>query len=31
MTSEIQLAGFVGQGILFAGIVLAYCGMLADR
>lgn len=31
MTSEIQLAGFGGQGILFAGKVLAYCGMLADR
>lgn len=31
MTSEIQLAGFGGQGILFAGKVLAYCGMLADK
>ena len=31
MMSEIQLAGFGGQGILFAGKVLAYCGMLADR
>ncbi len=31
MNSEIQLAGFGGQGILFAGKVLAYCGMLADR
>lgn len=31
MTSEIQLAGFGGQGILFAGKVLAYCGMLSDR
>lgn len=31
MTSEIQLAGFGGQGILFAGKVLAYCGMMADR
>ena len=31
MTSEIALAGFGGQGILFAGKVLAYCGMLADR
>lgn len=31
MTSEIELAGFGGQGILFAGKVLAYCGMLAGR
>ena len=31
MTSEIELAGFGGQGILFAGKVLAYCGMLSDR
>lgn len=31
MISEIELAGFGGQGILFAGKVLAYCGMLADR
>jgi 2-oxoglutarate ferredoxin oxidoreductase subunit gamma len=31
MTTEIQLAGFGGQGILFAGKVLAYCGMFADR
>ena len=31
MTSEIQLAGFGGQGILFAGKVLAYCGMLDGR
>ncbi len=31
MMSEIELAGFGGQGILFAGKVLAYCGMLADR
>lgn len=31
MTSEILLAGFGGQGILFAGKVLAYCGMLSDK
>jgi 2-oxoglutarate ferredoxin oxidoreductase subunit gamma len=31
VTSEIQLAGFGGQGILFAGKVLAYCGMLDGR
>lgn len=31
MTSEILLAGFGGQGILFAGKVLAYCGLAADR
>lgn len=31
MTSEIELAGFGGQGILFAGKVLAYCGMLSGR
>ncbi len=31
MTNEIQLAGFGGQGILFAGKVLAYCGLYADR
>lgn len=31
MTSEIQLAGFGGQGILFAGKVLAYCGMYGGR
>lgn len=31
MTSEIELAGFGGQGILFAGKVLAYCGMIANR
>ena len=29
MTSEILLAGFGGQGILFAGKVLAYCGLSA--
>lgn len=28
MTTEIILAGFGGQGILFAGKVLAYCAML---
>ena len=31
MTSEILLAGFGGQGILFAGKVLAYCGLSAGR
>lgn len=31
MNSEIQLAGFGGQGILFAGKVLAYCGMLSGK
>ncbi|MGN0665251.1 MAG: 2-oxoacid:acceptor oxidoreductase family protein [Huintestinicola sp.] len=31
MTEEIQLAGFGGQGILFAGKVLAYCGLIADK
>ncbi len=31
MTSEILLAGFGGQGILFAGKVLAYCGLAAER
>ena len=31
MTSEIILAGFGGQGILFAGKVLAYCGLTASK
>ncbi len=30
-THEIILAGFGGQGILFAGKLLAYCGMVADK
>ena len=28
---EIILAGFGGQGILFAGKLLAYCGMVAGK
>ncbi len=31
MTTEIILAGFGGQGILFAGKVLAYCALVEDR
>lgn len=31
MTSQILLAGFGGQGILFAGKLLAYAGMLENR
>ena len=31
MTHEILFAGFGGQGILFAGKVLAYAGMLEER
>ncbi|MCD8219688.1 MAG: 2-oxoacid:acceptor oxidoreductase family protein [Ruminococcus sp.] len=31
MTTEIILAGFGGQGILFAGKVLAYCALLDNR
>ncbi len=31
MTTEVILAGFGGQGILFAGKVLAYCGLLDDK
>ncbi|MGN0605047.1 MAG: 2-oxoacid:acceptor oxidoreductase family protein [Oscillospiraceae bacterium] len=31
MTNEIILAGFGGQGILFAGKVLAYCGLMAEK
>ncbi len=31
MTTEIILAGFGGQGILFAGKVLAYCGLIDNR
>lgn len=30
-THEIILAGFGGQGILFAGKLLAYCGMVLDK
>lgn len=31
MTTEIILAGFGGQGILFAGKILAYCGLMEGR
>jgi len=31
MTEEIILAGFGGQGILFAGKVLAYCGLINEK
>lgn len=31
MTTEIILAGFGGQGILFAGKILAYCGLIDGR
>ena len=31
MTSQIMLAGFGGQGILFAGKFLAYTGLVEDR
>ncbi len=31
MTTQIILAGFGGQGILFAGKLLAYAGMLKDK
>lgn len=31
MTEEIILAGFGGQGILFAGKVLAYCGLIDEK
>ena len=31
MTTEIILAGFGGQGILFAGKILAYCGLLSGK
>ena len=30
-TTEILLAGFGGQGILFAGKILAYCGLMDDK
>ena len=31
MTNEILLAGFGGQGILFAGKILAYCGLMDNK
>lgn len=31
MNKEILLAGFGGQGILFAGKVLAYCGLMDKK
>ena len=31
MTTEIILAGFGGQGILFAGKILAYCGLMDGK
>ncbi len=31
MTTEILLAGFGGQGVLFAGKILAYCGLMDNR
>lgn len=31
MTTEILLAGFGGQGILFAGKILAYCGLMDNK
>lgn len=31
MTEEIILAGFGGQGVLFAGKVLAYCGLIDEK
>lgn len=31
MTTEIILAGFGGQGILFAGKILAYCALMDNR
>lgn len=31
MTTEIILAGFGGQGILFAGKILAYCGLIDEK
>jgi 2-oxoglutarate ferredoxin oxidoreductase subunit gamma len=31
MTEEIILAGFGGQGVLFAGKILAYCGLIANK
>jgi 2-oxoglutarate ferredoxin oxidoreductase subunit gamma len=31
MNNEVVLAGFGGQGILFAGKVLAYCGLIDEK
>ncbi len=31
MTTDIILAGFGGQGILFTGKILAYCGLMAGK
>ena len=31
MTTEIIIAGFGGQGILFSGKILAYCGLMAGK
>lgn len=31
MTHDILLAGFGGQGILFAGKILAYCGLIENK
>lgn len=31
MTTEILLAGFGGQGVLFAGKILAYCGLMDSK
>ena len=31
MTTEILLAGFGGQGVLFAGKILAYCGLMDGK
>lgn len=31
MTTEILLAGFGGQGVLFAGKILAYCGLMDEK
>jgi len=31
MTNEILLAGFGGQGVLFAGKILAYCGLMDNK
>ena len=30
-TTEIILAGFGGQGVLFAGKILAYCGLVDNK
>ena len=31
MTNEILIAGFGGQGVLFAGKILAYCGLMDNK